>query len=344
MSKYKVGIVGFGWVAGAHLKSFTELPGYQPVAIMSRRKLDPAAIKAKYGVDVKIYNDYNKFLKDKEIDIVDICTPHPYHPEQTIKAANAGKNLIIEKPIALKFEDAVKMLEAVEKNGVKTSVCFEARFISVAQVHKSIIEQGLIGEIYYVEGDYYHGIGPWYGQFSWNIKKDMGGSSLLTAGCHLMDMLLWLTGEEVDEVMSYSTKNPNPVYEPYEFNPTSVTIMKFKNGRLIGKVASVTDCMQPYAVNMNIVGSHGTLKNELFYTKKIEGMEGWTKMGVQLIESGDVAHHPYGAQFSYYADCLDKGIEGHNNLVSAFETHRVIFAADRSAETGKPVSLREFKR
>ena len=82
MKVQKVGIVGFGWVAGAHLTSFKELPEFEPIAIMSRRNLDPADIKAQYGVDVRIYNDYDEFLKDPEIDIVDICTPHPYHAEQ----------------------------------------------------------------------------------------------------------------------------------------------------------------------------------------------------------------------------------------------------------------------
>ncbi len=344
MKVYRVGIVGFGWVAGAHMKTFAELPNFEPVAIMSRRKLNPADIKAEYGVDVKIYNDYDEFLKDKSIDVVDICTPHPFHPEQTIKAANAGKNLIIEKPIALNFEDAVKMLEAVEKNGVMTSVCFEVRFISVSQAMKSIIEQNLIGDIYYAEADYFHGIGPWYKQFEWNIKKDMGGSSLLTAGCHALDILLWLVNGEVEEVFSYSTKNPNEVYAPYEYDTTSVTLLKFKDRKILGKVASVTDCMQPYVFNVNIVGSHGTIKNDQFYTKKIEGLTDWSKLAVQLIDSGDVAHHPYKEQFSYYAKCLDEGKTPMNDLKSAFETHRVIFAADKSAETGKPVSLKEFER
>ena len=343
MNTYKVGIVGFGWVAGAHLKSFVELPNYEPVAIMSRRKLDPAPIKEEYGVEVKIYNDYDEMLKDEDIDIIDICTPHPFHAEQTIKAAEAKKNLIIEKPIALTFENAVKMLEAVEKNQVLTSVCFEARFTSVAKAMKSIIDQGLIGSVYYSECDYFHGIGPWYKQFEWNIKKDMGGSSLLTAGCHSMDMLLWLSGAKVDEVFSYSTRNPHQDYKPYEFDPTSVTLLKFKDGTL-GKVASVTDCMQPYVFNMNILGSHGAIKNDLFYSTKIEGLRQWSKLDVQLVDSGDVAHHPYKEQFTYYAEQLDSGKESHNNLKSAFETHRVIFAADKSAETGKPVSLSEFKR
>src|SRR4030042_1398351 len=91
-------------------------------------------------------------------------------------------------------------------------------------------------------------------------------------------------------------------------------------------VASVTDCMQPYVFNMNMVGSHGSLKNELFYSKKIAGLNGWSKMDVQLVDSGDVAHHPYREQFSYYARCLEQGITPHNSLESAFEPHAAIFA------------------
>jgi len=344
MSPYKVGIVGFGWVAGAHLKSYADLGQFEPVAVMSRRELDPEMFRSEYGVDVKVYNDYDKFLAEGDMDIVDICTPHPFHSEQAIKAAQAGKNLVIEKPISLDFESAVAMLEAVEKAGVRTSVCFEARFISVARSMKSIIDQGLIGDPYYAECYYFHGIGPWYDQYAWNIKKDMGGSSLLTAGCHSVDMMLYLLGLKAEEVFSYSTTNPHEAYKPYEYDTTSLTTIKFEGGKMLGKVASLTDCMQPYVFNMNMVGSHGSLKNDLFYSKKIDGMEGWAKLDVQLVDSGDVEHHPYREQFNYYAECLEKDIDGHNSLANAFETHRVVCAADKSAVTGKPVSLKEFSR
>jgi predicted dehydrogenase len=95
---------------------------------------------------------------------------------------------------------------------------------------------------------------------------------------------------------------------------------------------------------MNIVGSLGTIKNDLFYSKKIDGVNGWSTLDVQLVDSGDVAHHPYREQFAYFAECLDAGREPHNNLGNAFETHRVIFAADKSAEACRPVRLSEFPR
>jgi predicted dehydrogenase len=344
MGIYRVGIVGFGWVAGAHLHTFMELPSFEPVAIMSRRELDPAQIKQQYGADVKIYNDYDRFLQDRNIDIVDICTPHPFHAEQTVKAAQVKKHLIIEKPIAINFDDALRMLDAVEKNGVKSSVCFEMRFISGTKVAKAIIDQKLLGDIYYSEADYFHGIGPWYGQFSWNVKKNMGGSSLLTAGCHALDIMLWLVNAEVEEVFSYSSKNPNEIFAPYEYDTTSITILKFKNGSTLGKVSSVCDCMQPYVFNVNILGSHGSIMNNRFFSSKMEGPKEWSQLAMQLADSGDVGAHPYKDQFSYFAQQLDSGEEASNNLASAFETHRVIFAADKSASTGKPVRLNEFKR
>jgi len=82
MKKYRVGIVGLGWVAGSHIMNFNEMENFDVTAVMTGRELTPDTVKAQHGIDAKIYNDYDKFLKDGDIDIVDICTPHPLHPEQ----------------------------------------------------------------------------------------------------------------------------------------------------------------------------------------------------------------------------------------------------------------------
>ena len=341
MATHGVGIIGFGWVAGAHLHSFVKLDGFEPVAILSGRELDPAQIKASHGADVRIYHEMDEFLNDPDVEVVDICTPHFLHAEQTIRASEAGKHVIVEKPVALSYEDSVRMLETVRKNRTLTSVCFEVRFISSARAIKSIIEQGLIGEVYYGEADYYHGIGPSYANQAWEVKREFGGSSLLRAGCHALDMLLHLVDDEVEEVFAYSNTSPNPLYAPYEYPLNTLTVMKFAGGAT-GKVSSVTDCSQPYTFNMNVVGSEGSVRNDQFCSHKISGMQGWAKLDVELIDSGDVADHPYDEQFAHFARSLDEGTEAQNNLESAFASHRVIFAADRSAELGRPVKLAEF--
>src|SRR5579863_144164 len=111
-------------------------------------------------------------LADPEIDVIDICTPHPYHPAQAIKAARAGKHLIIEKPLALNWRDAKTVRDAVHKARVQAMICFEVRYSAQFTLAKSVVDDGLLGDLHYAEVDYYHGIGPWYGQFGWNVKKD----------------------------------------------------------------------------------------------------------------------------------------------------------------------------
>ncbi len=120
--------------------------------------------------------------------------------------------------------------------------------------------------------------------------------------------------------------------------------MKFKNGKTLGKVASVIDCIQPYVFNVNLVGSHGAIMNRRFYSSKLGGPKEWSELAMQLADSGDVAHHPYTPVFVHFAECLDAGKEPINSLASAFDSHRVIYAADKSAATGKPVRLSEFSR
>ena len=98
-------------------------------------------------------------------------------------AANAKKHVILEKPMANTPEEVREILAAAEANGVKGCICFECRYSNQFQVTKALIDEGLLGSLHYGEVDYYHGIGPWYGQYRWNIGKKEGGSALLTAGC-----------------------------------------------------------------------------------------------------------------------------------------------------------------
>jgi predicted dehydrogenase len=343
MNDINVGIVGLGWVAGAHISAFNKIPGAKVTAVCSRRELDEKELERQYGTTLKAYRDYEAMLKDPSINVIDICTPHPLHAEQAIAAAKAGKHLIIEKPIAIKYADAVAMRKAIHEAGVNTCVCFEVRFSQQAGVIQATIDQGLLGDLHYAEVDYYHGIGPWYGQFAWNVKKAFGASSLLTAGCHALDLLLMFMNSEVEEVTSYSNRSRSPIFEPYEYDTTSVTLLKFKDGRL-GKVASVTDCLQPYYFHIHLCGSDGSLLDNRLYSSKLKvSKERWSALETSLIDSGDVAHHPYLPQFQAFVDSLRKNEKMPlTDFDTAFESHRVVFAADLSAAEKRTVRLSEL--
>jgi len=344
MKKFNVGIIGYGWVATAHIPAINATSLAQVTAVYSSRKLDAAQLSAKYGGTITAYDDLGQLLADPDVHVVSVCS-YPYdHAQQVIAAAKAGKHLIIEKPLCLSLKDLRAMQKAVQQSKVKTCVCFECRYSSHFLATKAVIDEGLLGKLHYGEVDYYHGIGPWYGQFRWNTRKDAGGSALLTAGCHALDALLLCMGDQVVEVTSYDTKSQNKIFAPYEYATTSVTILKFKDGS-IGKCAAVVDCLQPYYFHTHLVGSQGSLLDNKFHSMKLQtNKNAWSTLAMKMIDSGDVSDHPYQAQFEAFFNALDKGKEmALTSLSDAARSHEVIFAADRSAELGRPVKLAEMR-
>lgn len=336
-----VGVVGTGWVAGAHIDNFKKIDGCEVVAVCSRDKKKAAAKAAAHGVpSATPYDDLKAFLKHPGLDIVVVCTPHPNHPAETIAAARAGKHVVIEKPVALNRADLRKMLAAVEKAGVTTSVCFEVRWIGLFRNIQAILAQNLIGNLFYGECSYFHGIGPWYGQWKWNIKKKIGGDALLTAGCHALDGLIWLMGSQVTEVSAFSnTSKKNPL--KYEYDPNSVAILKFANGA-IGKVATSIECRQPYLFPVLLQGDKGTIWNDQIATIDWPGTpkEKWSKIPAALPDSGDVNDHPYMGQLEHFVDCIRTGKRPTNDLKACAHIHEVVFAIDEAIKTKRVVKVK----
>ena len=340
MKKYNVGIIGYGWVATAHIDAINKSEHAQVTAIYSSRELESKKLSLEWGSSIKTYTKLDKMLEDKNIHIVSICSYPNQHKEHAIKAAQAGKHIIIEKPVALSWDGCKEIENVVNETGVKTCVCFECRFSNQFKVTKSIIDQGLLGALHYGEIDYYHGIGPWYGQYRWNIKKELGGSSLLSGGCHALDALLLCMNDDVVEVCSYEAKSNNTHFQPYEYETTSVTILKFRNGA-IGKVASSIDCMQPYYFHTHLLGSEGSLLDNKFHSMKLKtDKNSWSNLAMKMLDSGDVSDHPYLDQFNTFFESINRNEEMPlTNLRLAMKTFEVLFAADKSAEEGRPIKL-----
>jgi predicted dehydrogenase len=326
----KVGVIGTGWVAGAHIDNFGKLDGCQVAAICSRSKARAERKIAEHHLPHAVaYDSLKAFLAHDGLDIVVIATVHAEHPAQTIAAAAAGKHIVIEKPAALNSADLRRMLAAVKQAGVKTSVCFELRWIGQFRNIKAMIAQGLIGKVFYGECSYFHGIGPGYAQWEWNIKKEMAGSDLLTAGCHALDSLIWLMDSPVTEVAAMSnTSVDNPL--KYEYDPNSVAILRFANGA-IGKVATSIECRQPYLFPVLLQGDRGTIHNDRLSTLNWPDLKGWATIPSDPPDSGDVGHHPYLGQLSHFVDCIRRDQRPSNDLEACAHVHEVCFAIERAA-------------
>lgn len=345
MKKYNVGIIGYGWAAGAHIDAINATDKAQVTAVYSSRKLDDAEVSKKHGGSIKTYTDLDKMLADDSIHVVDITSYPSQHSSQAIAVANAKKHIILEKPMANTLQECRDIVAAAEKNKVRGCVCFECRFSNQFTVTNSVIKEGLLGDLHYAEVDYYHGIGPWYGQFRWNTGKKDGGSALLTAGCHALDSLLMFMGNDVESVTSLSTKSQSAIFKPYEYDTTSVTIIHFKGGK-IGKCAAVVDCLQPYYFHTHLVGSQGSLLDDKFHSNKLHtDKHHWSKLSMKMLDSGDVSDHPYQSQFQAFFDALDSGKDMPlTSLKESFKSFEVIFAADKSAaEGGRPVRISDLE-
>jgi predicted dehydrogenase len=283
-------------------------------------------------------------LAQPDIHVVDITSYPNQHADQFCLAAKHGKHAIVEKPLAIEWRDTLRMKKAVADSGIRSCVCLECRYSSQFLATKSVIDAGLLGTLHYGEVDYYHGIGPWYSPYRWNTKRALGGSALLTAGCHALDALLLCMGSDVVEVTSYSAVSANPVFAAYEYATTATTILRFANGS-VGKCAAVVDCLQPYYFHTHLVGSEGSLLDDRFHSQKLAGLNRhkWSQLSMKMLDSGDVSDHPYQTQFQAFFDALDAGREMPlTSFADAFASHRVIAAADKSAADRRPVRIEEI--
>jgi predicted dehydrogenase len=344
MKRWRVGLVGSGWAAGAHLGAHNLIDGCEVVAMCTSRDPAPGEFAGRDGRPLEVVRGFADLIARPDIDVIDLCSRSNLHSAQAITAAQAGKHLIIEKPVGLNLEDLRAVEAAVAAARVRTCVCLQVRFGQQFTMTKGLVDGDLIGPVHYAEVDYNHHIGPEVGQYEWNLRRDGGGSTLLTAGCHALDGLLMFLGNDITDVTSYETSSPHPNFSRYEYATSSVTILRYANGA-VGKVASVVDSHQPYYLRVYLVGRDGTILDGKLWSDRIAGLDPdrWTELGVKLesvIEDIDDAYTP---QFQEFYDALSDDREmARTSLGDAVKTFEVVFAADRSAALGRTVAMSEI--
>jgi predicted dehydrogenase len=331
MDTLGVGIVGTGWVSDEYIRSFSMNSHTAVRAICSRSK-ERAEAKAREHqlVQCSYYDDYAAMLKQRDLDIICVLTPNFKHAEQTIMAADEKKHIVIEKPLATRWQDMKKMQEAVHKNGVRTIVGFVLRWNALFETAKELIAQDIIGDPFYAEVDYMHRINETYHCFDWSRKKETGGSILQVGGCHAVDGLRWFIPQECTEVTALSGR----YRDDFEQDTTITLVCKFADGAL-GKVCCSYDNFSPYIYNVKLFGKKGTLINDsLWAANTFSGQQNWIKMPVQTPDSGDVTHHPFPQEVGHFVDCIINNKPCIVDIDDAMKTFEIIEAADRSAAHG----------
>ncbi|NLE36609.1 MAG: Gfo/Idh/MocA family oxidoreductase [Pirellulaceae bacterium] len=333
--KLGVAIHGAGWVAGAHALAWIKNPHIEVVSV-SDIDLDRAKRFAEAnGLRCSIRDRYDEVLADDRVDVVDITGPSHVHAEQAIAAAEAGKHVLVEKPIALTMDENRALRDAVARAGVKSVTSFVCRFNEQVVTLKSLLQSGAVGDLFYAEVDYWHGIKPTHHAWRLHSRKETGGSAMLLAGCHAVDTLRWLVGDEVEEVAAYGNNRKGL----FEYDANVVAVVKFRGG-VIAKTSVLFDCEMPYAMNVDLAGTAGTLRdNRVYCPGLLPGQTGWATFPTVMLDSGDVMHHGFGREIDHFVECIQENREPHCDVADAFHTHELCFAIDRSIEQGRPVRL-----
>lgn len=332
MKQLKAGVIGLG-VGEKHIEGYQSHPGCEVVALcdFSDEKLSMA--KTKYP-GVKLTNQADELLRDPEIDIVSIATYDNYHYEQIVQAISHDKHIFVEKPLCLHESEADHIRRLLqEKPDLKMSSNLVLRMVPRFHQLKQMITDGDIGQLFYVEGDYN------YGRLhkitdGWRGKIDFY-SVVYGGGVHIIDLLLWLTGDRVVEVAAYGN-NISSRGTSFRYNDMVVSILKFESG-MVGKVAANFGCMSPHFHALSIYGTKATFVNGLKYGTLFESRDP-TKAGRKITTVGHAKHE--GELVYSFVDSILNRSQAEVTLEDIFKTMSVCFAIEKAMQQPDSVVVR----
>ena len=233
----RVAIVGTGGICHAHIKAYLQFPERcRIVALVDIIPGKAQKVKEQYGLDAEVFLDHHEIL-DREIDLVDVCTPPFAHAEITINALRSGKNAVCEKPMAASLEECDAMLKARDESGKKLSIIAQNRFRLPVRNLKALLDNGMAGKVRHVTVNSLWFRGHSYYDLWWRGPGEKeGGGCTLNHAVHHIDMLGWMMGtpERITSVLA------NTGHDNAEVEDLSVSIAEYP-GALAVVTASVVD-------------------------------------------------------------------------------------------------------
>lgn len=191
MKPVQIAVIGTGSISACHLNAYQKNPNVELYAVCDLNEERAGKAAEKYGAK-KVYTDYRELLADPAVEAVSICTWNNTHAEISIAALEAGKHVLVEKPLCRTVEEAYKVQQAVEASGKLLQVGFVRRYDPNAQMLRSMVDQGVFGDIYYAKASTLRRLGNPGGWFS-DIERS-GGGPLIDIGVHVIDLCWYMMG------------------------------------------------------------------------------------------------------------------------------------------------------
>ncbi len=253
-----VGLVGCGMIARVQAEAIAALaqqsPGARLVAVCTRDAARGEAFVQRYGGTA--YQDYDQFLAHPGLDLVSICTPSGTHADYGVRAAEAGRHVLVEKPIEIDLPRADALIDACDRHQVRLGVIFQSRFLPAVQQMEQAVRQGRLGRLFLVDAivKWYRDPG-YYAPDSWHGTLALdGGGALINQAIHTVDLLRWMAGP-VRQVAAFRGALRYPHLEGED---TLVASLQFESGAL-GVIQAATSAKPGFPRRLELSGEHGTI-------------------------------------------------------------------------------------
>jgi len=345
MAKTKVALMGAGFIADIHIESYQRfVPDAEVVAVYTRDAKKAEAFAKKHHI-AKWYDDWEKCIRESGCDVVDIGLPNFLHARVCLAALNAGKHVIIEKPLALTLEEADAMIAAAKANHrllmYAEELCFAPKYERV----RKLVGEGAVGDIYMLKQAEKHS-GP-HSDWFYDVNLS-GGGVLMDMGCHGLAWFRWMLGGNPKVKSVFATMNTFFHNKRTRGEDHSITIVEFEGG-VLGVAENSWAKHGGMDDRVEVYGAGGVTYADLFmgnsaltYSEKGYGYamekagstKGWT---FTIFE--EAFNQGYPQELQHFIRCVR---DGEKPLVTGEDGRAVLeimYAAYQSARTGAKVNL-----
>jgi len=335
----EMAVIGAGAIAKTHMKAVLNNPETELKAIcdLNLEKAQKAVELLGIADKVKVYTDYMEMAVQEKLDAVIVVTDDKSHRPITVDLLEQGVHVLCEKPMALNVEDCKAMIHTAKTSGKTLMIGQICRFAPSFKRAKQLIEDGAIGELFFVESEYVHDYSI-KGDQDWRVDPDR--HPIVGGGCHAVDLLRWIAGNP-EEVMAYANHKMLPTWP---IDDCTIAIMKFPND-VVGKVLCSIGCKRDYSMKSKFYGTKGTIlcdntSSELILYTVEKDENGKDKPGgvPQSIDVHAESHNTVGELAEFVDVVLGKkelamsGEEGASTVAACL-------AAVESAKIGLPVKV-----
>jgi predicted dehydrogenase len=352
MSKLKIGVIGAGSISEAHLTAYAAHPEVELAAICD---LNPERAKEKaerYQV-AAVYTDYKELLADSTIDAVSVCTWNHRHAEISIAALEAGKNVLVEKPLSKTVEEALRMQETVRRTGKLLQVGYVRRYGSNVKTLRKFVDGGELGEIYYAKASCLRRLGNPGGWFSDSERS--GGGPLIDLGVHIIDLCWYLMGKPKVKSVSGNTykKLGNRAnienlsfYKAADYNAENNDVedlanamIRFENGASLMVDVSFTLHAKKDELSVKLYGDKGGAEIEPELQIIGEKHETIINITPQIDHPTFQFQLGFNAEIAHFVDCCRGITETICPVEDGVEMIKILSAIYESAKEGKEISF-----